>query len=103
MANRSSSKRPRIAPLQTFVLEPVTDPAKLAAANARQKQLRELAISTALELALDLPEEGRFSLITELAEDLPPAKRLALVRQLAAGLSARALRQLAQELCARRG
>ncbi len=95
MAERPSN-RPRMAPLQEFTLEPVTDPAERA---ALERKLRESVVVRAKEADASRPET--LATVQQLCQELPGQARLELIKRLAAELSSDEQRQLVKQLLSR--
>lgn len=115
MAERPSES-PRIAPLQEFTLEPVTDAAEQAALDHKLREGREAVVrarggaapkkatpSKVQELYKQLPGHARLELMTRLAAELSSDEQRKLVEQLLSQFPPDALQQLEEWLRRRNG
>src|SRR5712692_1579336 len=110
---KRSPKPFRMAPLQEFVLEPITDPAKQSALDEQRRQGEQIvpapcsrgAItittpatgSQLLDLTHYLPPEEKFLLTTQMLAQLSPEKQLQLLHWLVARLPLDALQRAVKE------
>jgi hypothetical protein len=101
-------KRIRVAPLRELKVEPVTDPAELAALEERRKRNDASArtrggaggtVSIELpHLFQDLAEPNRLPTLMQMVAQLSPQERQQLAESLVAGLPADALASLREQL-----
>src|SRR5258708_33787 len=95
-----SSKPLRMAPLQELTVEPITDPAEIAALNEKLKRRNEAAFSVRTRGATGAPNKTTLVDVLDLARQLTPEQRLPLAMQWMAQLSSDERLELIERLVA---